>query len=483
MSAILTEPQIKLEKSAGKKARVAIVGGGLAGLAAGCALADSGFAIKLLERKPFLGGRASSYQHPATGEVVDNCQHVLLGCCTNLIDFYKRLGVEDQIRWFDQLTFLLPDGTAGIIEPSFLPAPLHASPAFMKFSILELRDKLSIALAMLSLVGGLPRETDENFLSWLKAHGQTEHSISRFWGPVLVSALNDDLDQVSVRYAAMVFRDSFLKSAQAGKMGVPAAPLSEIYGRAGEYISARGGEVMLRASVEQLFIEDSRVLLRSGGETIESDYVVLAAPFYEAAKLLPNGPDADSLREQIGELKTVPITGIHFWFDREVTPLEHAVLLDRTIQWMFQKSKLLRGRRDEGAPLAAGSHVELVVSSSKSLLNMGRNEILGLAMKEFTEFFPAATEARVLKSAVIKEVHATFSPAPQSDRYRPLPITPWPRVFLSGDWTATGWPATMEGAVRAGYATAEALSFASGDARKFLVPDLPPKGLMKLFPA
>ncbi|HEY3926985.1 MAG TPA: hydroxysqualene dehydroxylase HpnE [Candidatus Koribacter sp.] len=460
---------------------MAIVGGGLAGLAAGCALAEAGFAVKLLERKPFLGGRASSYQHPATGEVVDNCQHVLLGCCTNLIDFYKRLGVEDQIRWFSQLTFILPNGKSGTIEPSFLPAPLHASPAFLKFPVLSLKDKLAIARAMLALMGGLPKETGENFLSWLKRHGQTEHAISRFWAPVLVSALNDDLDQVSVRYAALVFRDSFLKSAQAGKMGVPAAPLSEIYGRAGDYIAERGGEVITRASVESITLADSAVLLHAGSEIVECDYVVLAAPFYETAKLLPPSAEAEALRAQIGELKTVPITGIHFWFDREVTPLEHAVLLDRTIQWMFQKSKLLRGKRDEGAPAASGSHVELVVSSSKSLVNMGRNEILDLALKEFTEFFPAAKEARVLKSAVIKEVHATFSPAPHSDRYRPLPITSWHRIFLSGDWTATGWPATMEGAVRAGYATAEALSFAAGEQMKFLVPDLGARGLMRLF--
>ncbi len=482
MNATLTETRLKAEIPKDKRASVAIVGGGLAGLAAGCALSEAGFAVRLLERKPFLGGRASSYQHPATGEVVDNCQHVLLACCTNLLDFYKRLGVEDQIRWFQQLTFLLPDGRSGTIEPSWLPAPLHAAPAFLKFSVLTMRDKLAIARAMLSLIGALPKESGENFLSWLKRHGQTERAITRFWAPVLISALNDDLDQVSVRYAAMVFRDSFLKSAEAGRMGVPAAPLSEIYGRAGDYIAERGGEVMLRASVESVAVEDTRVRVRANGESFESDYVVLAAPFYEAAKLLPQSAEADALRSQMGELKTVPITGIHFWFDREVTALEHAVLLDRTIQWMFQKSKLLRGKRDMGAPLAAGSHIELVVSSSKSLLEMGRNEILDLALKEFTEFFPEAKDARVLKSAVIKEVHATFSPAPQSDRYRPFPITPWPRLFLSGDWTATGWPATMEGAVRAGYATAEALAFASGAQRKFLVPDLPARGLMKLFP-
>lgn len=481
MSATLTETQLKTDRPAGQRTSVAIVGGGLAGLAAGCALADSGFAVKVLERKPFLGGRASSYQHPATGEVVDNCQHVLLGCCTNLLDFYRRLGVEDQIRWFDQLTFLLPGGKAGTIQPTWLPAPLHASPAFLNFSVLNLADKLSIARAMLVLIGGLPKDSDNNFLSWLQAHGQTERAIARFWSPVLVSALNDELDQVSVRYAAMVFRESFLKSAEAGRMGVPAAPLSEIYGRAGDYIRQRGGEVQLRNSVESLTLREASVVLRTNGGPVKSDYVVLAAPFFEAEKLLPQSPDADLLRTQIGALKTVPITGIHFWFDREVTPFEHAVLLDRTIQWMFQKSKLLRGRRDEGAPPAAGSHVELVVSSSKALLNMGRTEILELALKEFAEFFPAAGEARVLKSAVIKEVHATFSPAPQSDRYRPFPITPWPRIFLSGDWTATGWPATMEGAVRAGYATAEALAFATGKQRTFLVPDLPARGFMRWF--
>ncbi len=483
MSTTLIEPQRKAEIPKERRARVAIVGGGLAGLAAGCALADAGFSVRLLERKPFLGGRASSYQHPATGEVVDNCQHVLLGCCTNLLDLYKRLKVEDQIRWFDQLTFLLPGGKSGTIQPSALPAPLHASPAFLKFSVLNLRDKIAIGRAMFSLMRGLPKETGENFLAWLKRHGQTEQAIARFWAPVLISALNDDLDQVSVRYAALVFRDSFLKSAEAGRMGVPAAPLSDIYGGAASYIEERGGEVMLRASVESLEVGESSVVMQANGEKIESDYVVLAAPFYESVKLLPQSPDADALRSQIGELKTVPITGIHFWFDREVTPLEHAVLLDRTIQWMFQKSKLLRTGSDMGAPLASGSHVELVVSSSKSLLTMGRNEILDLALKEFVEFFPAAKDARVLKSAVIKEVHATFSPAPQSDQYRPLPITPWPRIFLSGDWTATGWPATMEGAVRAGYATAEALAFASGKQEKFLVPDLPARGLMKLFPA
>src|SRR5271156_6579083 len=160
---------------------VAIAGGGLAGLAAACALADSGFQVTLFERRPFLGGRASSYQHPGTGEVVDNCQHVLLGCCTNLIDFYARLGVEDKIRWYDALTFLEPGGRASVIGSSWLPAPLHTAPAFLRAACLGLKDKLAIAAAMASLIRSSPADNGETFLTWLQRHEQTEQAIERFW--------------------------------------------------------------------------------------------------------------------------------------------------------------------------------------------------------------------------------------------------------------------------------------------------------------
>jgi zeta-carotene desaturase len=188
------------------------------------------------------------------------------------------------------------------------------------------------------------------------------------------------------------------------------------------------------------------------------------------------------LRAELTEFRSSPITGIHLWFDREITPLDHAVLLERNIQWMFQKSRILEGRAGSlHGPLGAGSYLELVVSSSKSMVNMGRNEIIDLALRELAEFFPAAKDARILKATVVKEIHATFSPAPGLEKHRPAPLTAWPRVFLSGDWTATGWPATMEGAVRGGYITAQTLANVRGDERSFLVPDLASRGLMRLF--
>ncbi len=457
---------------------VAVVGGGLAGLSAACALASAGFRVTLLERRPYLGGRASSYEHPGTGEVVDNCQHVLLGCCTNLVDFYRRTGVEDRIRWYDRLNFLEPGGRCTPMTPSALPAPFHNAPAFLRMPFLSAGDKLAIARAMLRLVQSPPPETGQNFLDWLRQHGQTQSAIDRFWKVVLVSALNEDLDRMSIHYAAQVFRESFLKSAPAGRMGVPTVPLTELYSAGARYIEARGGEVCLRCAVESFRPAENAVHLTGSGGELAADFAVMSAPFDALLKMLPAGEESAGLRAQLARFETSPITGIHFWFDREITDLDHAVLLDRTLQWMFHKSRILRRREEEGK---AGSYLELVVSSSKALLEKSRSEVLDLALRELKEFFPAAADAQVLKATVIKEVHATYSALPQSDDYRPRTGTAWPRVFLAGDWTLSGWPATMEGAVRSGYLAAEAVSRAASGTARFLVPDLPAKGLMRLF--
>ena len=476
---------------------VAIAGGGLAGLSAGCALAEAGFRVTLFERRPYLGGRASSYQHPGTGEIVDNCQHVLLGCCTNLLDFYRRAGVQDKIRWYEKLTFLEPGGRASVIAPSALPAPLHTALAFLRADCLSFRDKMAISRAMAALAPSIPSDRGDSFLDWLKRHGQTAQAIERFWKTILVSALNEDLDQVSVPYAAQVVRESFLKSAAAGLMGIPTVPLTDLYSQTGDYIRARGGEIQFRAGVESFRAETSgaetsEISVTTNGQEQKFDYLVLAVPFDVLGRILPDTPSAAPLAAALGQFSTSPITGIHLWFDRQISDLDHAVLLDRTIQWMFHKSRLIDVRNvvrndvrnDEARDNVngSGSYVELVVSCSRSLVEKSKAEIVEMAVKEAGEFFPNACEAKLLKSTVIKEVHATYSPRPGIDQYRPKPETAWPRVFLAGDWTATGWPATMEGAVRSGYLAAEALArFAGGRSASFLVPDLAPSGLMKLF--
>jgi squalene-associated FAD-dependent desaturase len=408
---------------------------------------------------------------------VDNCQHVLLGCCTNLIDFYERLGVSGKIRWFDELTFIEPGGRASKMAPSFLPAPMHNLPTFLGAKMLSTKDKIAIARAMAVMSRGLPEDSSEDFLSWLRRHKQTEQAIERFWKTVLVSALNESLDRISVRYAAQVFRESFMKSAAAGRMGLPSIPLSDLYGSAIEYIRMRGGQVLLRSSVTAIGPKQDQVGVLTGSGEQQFDFAVLAAPFQNVASLLPADESARPIKQQLAQFEPSSITGIHLWFDREITPLPHAVLLDRTIQWMFHKSKFHESREQSGQ----GSYVELVVSASRSLVKKSREEILELATRELAEFFPAALQAKLIKATVIKEIYATYAILPGLDKFRPEAKTHWPRILLAGDWTATGWPATMEGAVRSGYLAAEALMERTGRGQKFVVPDLPPTGFMKLF--
>ena len=190
---------------------------------------------------------------------------------------------------------------------------------------------------------------------------------------------------------------------------------------------------------------------------------------------LPPNAAAEELAAHLSQFEHSPITGIHLWLDREITTLDHAVLLDTTIQWLFNKSRLQPGHRG-----AEASYLELVVSASKSLVSMPRQEIIDLALRELIQFFPALATTSLLKAAVVKEVRATYSVRPQLDRLRPTPVSPWPGIFLAGDWVATGWPATMEGAARSGYYAAEALTRSLGDLQSFMVPELPPSGLMRL---
>jgi zeta-carotene desaturase len=475
---------------------VAVAGGGLAGLAAACALAETGFRVTVFEKRPFLGGRASSYEHPGTGEVIDNCQHVLFRSCTNLIEFYERIGVQDRIRWFDQMTFIEPGGRASVMRTSPLPAPLHTAPSFLRFSFLNATDKLTIARALLPLALTTPRDTGQSFAHWLEQRGQTPRAIARFWKPILVSALSEDLDRISISYAAQVVRES-MKSPAARHMGVPTIPLTDLYNSAGDYIRARGGELHFRSPVSTFQPESAKAhlqftdpksldpkLIHETSQREEAfDYLVLALPFDGLERVLPESPESAHLRELLSHFESSPITGIHLWFDRPISDLDHAVLLDRTVQWMFHKSRLQSNRvlTGDGVQIER-SYIELVVSSSKSLIQKSRADIVDLALGEVREFFPAARDAKLIKSTVIKEVHATYSPRPGIDAYRPPATTVWPRVFLAGDWTATGWPATMEGAVRSGYLAAEALTYAAGvKDSKFLVPDLPATGFMRLF--
>jgi zeta-carotene desaturase len=465
---------------------VAIIGGGVAGMSAACALAGSGLQVHLVERRGYLGGRASSYLHPGVNEVIDNCQHVLFGCCTNLIAFYQRIGVLNQIDWTSDMTMIEPGGQRSVLGPSKfgfvgLPAPLHGFPKLLAAHAFTFADKLSLARAFNALMRPVPADSTETLGAWLVRHKQTSGAVERFWRLVIASALNADLDTIAVPYAAKVIRELFMNSAGAGRMGMSTVPLSQLYAGAEAFLKNKGAVLHLNSNIESAAWDEETsewaIMTRSG--EILTDYVVLALPFEATAKLIPHLPPAEgieALAAQINHHEHWPISSVHLWFDREITDLPHAVLLDREIHWMYNKGRLQPWRK------VNGSYLELVQSASREFAARPREQAIEQAVSELAEFFPTVRTAKLEKAALVKEVRATFGVPPGIDAYRPAAIeSPWPNLFLAGDWTATGWPSTMESAARSGHLAAEALCAAINAPQKFLAPDLKPRGLMRYF--
>jgi zeta-carotene desaturase len=430
--------------------KVLIAGGGLAGLSAAAALGSAGFEVDLFEARPFLGGRATSYTLPGAdgeeSETIDNCQHILLRCCVNLLNFYQRLGVRDRIRFYREFFFLEPGGRLSVLRRGRLPAPFHFTGSFLRMHCLSRADKLGIARALLAIRWERTRRKDLDrisMLDWLLQKRQTARAIDRFWRQVLVSAVNEDLDHMAAIHGFRVFWLGFLGRADSYEMGIPSIPLGELYS-AEAWKKMANVRLHLRSTVTAIVGGDMVV----GGERWHGDSAICALPFERLESVGLTAP----------RFEHSPITGVHLWFDREITTLPHATLLDRTMQWMFNKG--------------GGKYLQLVVSASRDLTNLSRNEIVEIAVGDLRLYFPKVHDAKLLKAHVVKEQRATFSAAPETEKLRPTAQSGIPNLFLAGDWTRTGWPATMEGAVRSGYLAAEQVALAAGQSASFLLPDL-----------
>jgi zeta-carotene desaturase len=464
-------------------------------MAAAIRLAESGYGVELLEKRPVLGGRASSFLPPGGAEPIDNCQHVLLGCCTNLLDFFRRAGTADRFRFYNRFLFLGPQGLSPVGSSS-LPAPLHLLPSLASFRDLGWPDRLAIARAMFAILrqgdseSAGPDDQDELMSDWLRRRRQTPRAVEHFWRAILTSALNEDIERMSARHAFKVFWESFLRNRRGYRMGIPTAPLDELY--SGEVLKQKC-RIALGAAVARIETANggiTRLLLQSG-ETIEADYYISALPPDALSKLLPAALLAEwPALERLAHLEWSPITGIHLWFDRPISELEHTAILGRTVQWLFNKNAIARPqsphespereRRDNTLSSPDGHYVQFVVSASRSFTTLRRDEIIMKVLEEVRELFPASRDARLLKAVVVRETESTISFPPGTDVLRPGPESPLTNLFLAGDWTATGWPPTMEGAVRSGYRAAERVTSAAGDPQRFLVPDLPTDLLPRL---
>jgi zeta-carotene desaturase len=463
---------------------VVVVGAGAAGLAAAVALARDGANVTVLERRPYVGGRAYSYPHPALDEVVDS-QHVVVGCCTNLIELCADAGLADKIRWYDRQTYLEPATAtravrASTIEISSLPAPLQYAGSFLRASMLSTADKLSVARALMGFARGNSGRDDESVAQWYRRTRQTDGAIRHLWEPLILATLNDSAENCSMKIAGKVIYELFIKNASGGRLGIPTIPLSELYSAIADLARAHGAQFELRASVERIAQQpDGRWLLRDGERTWLADAVILALPFEQTQRLISGmqlrdagGEDtrADLLAKMAGFIHS-PFISILLWYDREIADLEHAWLLDSTIQWFFHKSRIRRYLPERG------SYVELVIAGSRIDLTKTREQLLAPALAELETFFPRVREAKLLKSGILKEARATFSVTPGLDAFRPSQRTAWPGLYLAGDWTATDWPSTMEGAARSGRLAAGELT---GNRTRFLAPELSTSGLSQL---
>jgi len=419
--------------------RAAVIGGGLAGLAAAVRLAQRGFAVTILESRQRLGGRAGSFADPATGQLVDACQHAAMGCCTEFFRFCRTVGIETFLKREPRLHFVTPDGTRSVFKADPWPAPFHLGRALMGAHYLTPIEKLRVGWGLLCLLRESP-DADPPLREWLLVHRQTERTIRRFWSTVLVSALNESVDRLGLKYARKVFVEGFMATRDGFEVWLPTVPLGRLYGdELLGWFASHGVEVRLNAAVKRLQVRDNAVSLlelRDGSE-FRADEYVLAVPFERVGDLLAESPGADAPGSP--GMDPSPITSVHLWFDRPAMDLPHAVIVDGLGQWAFDRG---------------GNSVQVVISAARDLERVG---LVDRVVAELRAIFPAARTAELQRSKVVTEHHATFSAVPGIDAIRPPQTTSFLNLVLAGDWTRSGWPATMEGAVRSGFLAADAV--------------------------
>ena len=431
---------------------VLVAGGGLAGITAACELADAGVRVKLIEKRPFLGGRCYSYE--ADGVEVDNGQHVFLGCCTEYIALLERLGVRDGVHLQRRFRVPIIDKVRGesVLQSASLPPPAHLMPSLLRFKSLSLREKALAAYAFAQMrstdLARHPELDDITFEQWLLDRRQSRNAIDSLWNLIVQPTLNDHASRVSAALALMVFQEGFLRTRDGANVGWAKMGLSSLLaGAAREYIESRGGEILTTVALNGLETNAdgiSRAPTTAGDVTADA-YVIALAPG-DVPAVLPDAVRDDRFFGRIGQISASPIVNVHLWFERPVWDRAFAAFLNTPVQWVFNKSKLWR----QDGP----QYLDISLSGAREWIDVPAVEIRDQFEKEIRALFPAARDVGLVRALVVKQRDATFAAHPGVARLRPTQRTPLRNLFLAGDWTDTGWPATMESAVRSGASAA-----------------------------
>ncbi|HEY7291318.1 MAG TPA: hydroxysqualene dehydroxylase HpnE [Vicinamibacterales bacterium] len=441
---------------------VVVIGAGFAGLSAAVRLVRAGARVLVLEARSRLGGRATAFPDRETGELVDNGQHVLLGCYTATFEFLRTIGAEDRVRLQPQLAVTMIDraGRQSRLTCPSLPSPLHLAAGVLDWDALPWRDRMSVvgmarplAIARKALHGGVAKAASpgETVEAWLVRNGQTARLREMLWDPLALAALNQPPASAAAPPFARVLAEMFADGRSAA-VALPTKPLNVMYAEpAREYIEAHGGAVVTGASAT-ISLRGEPIDVTTTSEHFRADAVVSAVPWFALRSLFDRTGVPAPLRstvEAAGRMSASPIVTVNLWFDRVVMPDGETFvgLPGRAMQWVFDKRAVFG---------SAASHLSLVSSGADDVLHESNHQLIARAHEELLDALPLVRSARLVQATVIREPHATFSLAP-GEPARPPAETPFKNFVLAGDWTDTGLPATIEGAVRSGHRAADIL--------------------------
>ncbi len=436
---------------------VIVIGGGWAGLSCAVHLAGSGYQVTVLEAGKRLGGRASSFVEQKSGRTIDNGQHLFMGCYTETMKFLKTLGTLDKLKFQKNLgvDFVSRTGKISTLSCPRLPSPLHLFAGLLRLDTLSFSEKLGMAKVHRAVQkwdgnGSLSKITVE---AWLKSLGQSDRSRRYFWDLITIAALNEKSDVAEADSLAIVLKEAFFGSIEKSQIAISSVGLSDLLNPAcSDYLASRGGKIENDKLVTGLNIKDGQIqnIQLRENRTMSADYYVSALPFFALKNILPDALKADSFFGRISHLESSPIFSITLWFDREVMDQEFCALLDTHVQWVFNKNKINRSQE-------TGSCLALVISGARDFMGKSDDEIIKICLEELGGCFPKSKDARPVSHLVQREKNATLSPKVGYAQYRLSQKTPIPNLFLCGDWTDTGYPATIESAVLSGVKASQAI--------------------------